>query len=234
MMFSTQGFYKCKYAACAIPLIRNRFSDCHLDAQAAVPSHHLKAGMTFRPYRQQGAWGHTEVHKRQGHSPYRLQTRHPLLTGCTSSHSCEVDVYFFQSPADGIFADWYVKHSFGLFLQQPKCPSEMSLWRWTARSFDDTRLCPSIKFFPCIIGINVTVQRNNAFKSFFRVELYRICNDSHIYTVCFCGLFMGKDFTMCLIQINQDLASVPDSFCCLFFRITDFNVLSSSSVNEII
>ena len=77
--------------------IRSRFSDYYPDEQAAVPSHHPKVDMASRPYRQQGTWGHIEVHRHPGHLPCRLQNQHLLLTEYTSSHSCEVEVYFFKA-----------------------------------------------------------------------------------------------------------------------------------------
>ena len=45
---------------------------------------------------------------------------------------------------------------------------------------------------------------------------------------------MGKNFAMRLIQINDNLASVADCFCCFLFTHKDFSILSSSSVKEIL
>ena len=56
---------------------------------------HLKADMAFRPYRQPDTSDPMEVHKYQEHLPYRLQNQHHLSKEYTSSHSCEVEAYFF-------------------------------------------------------------------------------------------------------------------------------------------
>lgn len=58
-------------------------------------SHHPKAGMASHPYRQPGTSGHMGSHRYQEHLPFRLQNQHLLLKEYTSSHSCEVEVYFF-------------------------------------------------------------------------------------------------------------------------------------------
>lgn len=53
--------------------------------------------MAFHPCRQQDVPDRMEVHKHQGHLPYRPQSLHLLLRGYTSNHSCEVEVYFFKA-----------------------------------------------------------------------------------------------------------------------------------------
>lgn len=57
----------------------------------------IKADMAFRPYRQPDTSDHMEVHKYQEHLPYRLQNQHHLSKEYTSSHSCEVEAYFFKA-----------------------------------------------------------------------------------------------------------------------------------------